>query len=198
MPSSYSPIASVAFGRLPPNDSDFSTRWRSIKSSFARAIAPGERLSNRRQTKHERGVWQRKFWEHAIQDHGIVTRTSTIFTSIRSSMAGWLGWPIGRIRASIDSCAWGSIRRNGRPRRLLGNGIWNDGADLSKGGLRDKAANPPYTSVFMIRHRRATAWAAIPSSRPAKPMPSVVVPLRLTCPGSIRRSAARFSRMAAK
>jgi putative transposase len=39
-----------------------------IKSSFARAIAPGERLSTRRQTKHERGVWQRRFWEHAIQD----------------------------------------------------------------------------------------------------------------------------------
>jgi len=53
---------------LPPNDLDFSTRWRLIKSSFARTIAPGERLSTRRQTKHERGVWQRRFWEHAIQD----------------------------------------------------------------------------------------------------------------------------------
>ncbi|MGQ0592280.1 MAG: REP-associated tyrosine transposase, partial [Gammaproteobacteria bacterium] len=53
---------------LPPNDSDFSTRWRLIKSSFARAIAPAERLSTRRLMKHERGVWQRRFWEHAIQD----------------------------------------------------------------------------------------------------------------------------------
>ena len=75
-----------------------------------------------------------------------MTRTSTTFTSIRSSMAGRLGSPIGRIRASIDSCAWGSIRRNGRPRRLLGNGIWNDGAELSKGGLRGRA-----------KHRRASS-----------------------------------------
>jgi putative transposase len=29
---------------LPPNDADFSTRWRLIKASFARAVAPGERL----------------------------------------------------------------------------------------------------------------------------------------------------------
>jgi len=55
---------------LPPNDADFSTRWRLIKSSFARAVAPGERLSIRRQMKHERGVWQRRFWEHAIRDQG--------------------------------------------------------------------------------------------------------------------------------
>jgi putative transposase len=53
---------------LPPKDTDFSTRWRLIKSSFARAIAPGERLSARRQIKHERGIWQRRFWEHAIRD----------------------------------------------------------------------------------------------------------------------------------
>jgi putative transposase len=53
---------------LPPNDADFSTRWRLIKSFFTRAIAPGERLSARRQMKHERGIWQRRFWEHAIRD----------------------------------------------------------------------------------------------------------------------------------
>jgi putative transposase len=53
---------------LPPNDADFSTRWRLIKAAFARSIAPGERLSTRRQIKHERGIWQRRFWEHTIRD----------------------------------------------------------------------------------------------------------------------------------
>ena len=124
---------------LPPNDSDFSTRWRLIKSSFARAIAPEERLSTRRQTKHERGVWQRRFWEHAIQDQKDYD-AHLDYIHFNPVKHGWvLGSPIGRIRASIDSCAWGSIRRNGRPRRLLGNGIWNDGADLSKGGLCGQA-----------------------------------------------------------
>ena len=53
---------------LPENDADFSTRWRLIKSHFARSIEPGEALSARRQQKQERGIWQRRFWEHAIRD----------------------------------------------------------------------------------------------------------------------------------
>lgn len=41
--------------RLLPDDADYSTRWRLLKASFARAIAPGERLSERSQRKGERG-----------------------------------------------------------------------------------------------------------------------------------------------
>ena len=53
---------------LPPEDADFSTRWRRIKGLLAKGIPPGERLSARRHMKAERGVWQRRFWEHAIRD----------------------------------------------------------------------------------------------------------------------------------
>jgi putative transposase len=53
---------------LPPNDADFSTHWRLIKSAYARAIAAGERLSTRREIKRERGIWQRRFWKHAIRN----------------------------------------------------------------------------------------------------------------------------------
>ncbi|MGH8504428.1 MAG: REP-associated tyrosine transposase [Stenotrophobium sp.] len=53
---------------LPPDDADFSTRWRLIKTAFARAIPKTERLSPRRQHTGERGIWQRRFWEHTIRD----------------------------------------------------------------------------------------------------------------------------------
>lgn len=53
---------------MQPDDCDYSTRWRLIKSAFSRTIDPGERLSRRRQVKSERGIWQRRFWEHAIRD----------------------------------------------------------------------------------------------------------------------------------
>ena len=53
---------------LPPEDADFSTRWRLIKSDFSRRIAAGEQLSRRRILKNERGIWQRRFWEHLIRD----------------------------------------------------------------------------------------------------------------------------------
>jgi len=53
---------------LPPDNADFSTRWRRIKGIFSKSIEPDERLSARRKLKQERGVWQRRFWEHVIRD----------------------------------------------------------------------------------------------------------------------------------
>ena len=53
---------------LPPEDADFSSRWHAIKARFSKGIEPGERLSERRQEKGERGIWQRRFWEHVIRD----------------------------------------------------------------------------------------------------------------------------------
>ncbi|MDB5970429.1 MAG: hypothetical protein JWQ90_2879 [Hydrocarboniphaga sp.] len=53
---------------LPAGDADYSTRWRLIKAAFSRSLDAGEPLSARRQLKQERGIWQRRFWEHAIRD----------------------------------------------------------------------------------------------------------------------------------
>jgi putative transposase len=53
---------------LPENDADYSTRWNLIKSAFSRGIAAGERRSNSRIQRQERGIWQRRFWEHMIRD----------------------------------------------------------------------------------------------------------------------------------
>lgn len=53
---------------LPPGDSDFSNRWRKIKAGFSQSISPNECLSKSRQSKSERGIWQRRFWEHTIRD----------------------------------------------------------------------------------------------------------------------------------
>ena len=53
---------------LPYGDADFSTRWHDIKARFAAQIPRGERLSERCVKKGERGIWQRRFWEHVIRD----------------------------------------------------------------------------------------------------------------------------------
>ncbi len=53
---------------LPPDDDDFATRWRVIKTAFARNVPLGERRCDARLRKAERGLWQRRFWEHAIRD----------------------------------------------------------------------------------------------------------------------------------
>ena len=51
---------------LPEYDNDYSLRWRQIKSEFSRHLAKTEPRSQSRMNKHERGIWQRRFWEHVI------------------------------------------------------------------------------------------------------------------------------------
>ena len=53
---------------LPAGDSDYSTRWGLIKAGFSRAVERGERRSTSRTKRGERGIWQRRFWEHCIRD----------------------------------------------------------------------------------------------------------------------------------
>ncbi|HMM88537.1 REP-associated tyrosine transposase [Bradyrhizobium sp.] len=76
---------------LPEGDADFATRWQLIKSTFSHSLPSGERISESRAARGERGIWQRRYWEHTIRDeddfarhvdyihinpvkHGLVTR----------------------------------------------------------------------------------------------------------------------------
>lgn len=53
---------------LPAGDHDFATRWRLIKARFSRAIPLREQVSASRRRKGERGIWQRRYWEHVIRN----------------------------------------------------------------------------------------------------------------------------------
>tara|TARA_R110001599_G_scaffold197925_2_gene394596 strand:+ start:1646 stop:2176 length:531 start_codon:yes stop_codon:yes gene_type:complete len=57
-----------AIWTLPENDFDFATRWRLIKSHFSRSLPSTERINLSRLKKSERGIWQRRYWEHLIRD----------------------------------------------------------------------------------------------------------------------------------
>ncbi len=63
-----------AIWTLPEGDADFATRWRLIKSAFSRALPPGERVSESRSAKGERGIWQRRYWEHTLRDENDFAR----------------------------------------------------------------------------------------------------------------------------
>jgi len=63
-----------AMWTLPKGDSDFATRWRLIKSRFSRALPVGEQISESRASKGERGIWQRRYWEHTLRDENDFAR----------------------------------------------------------------------------------------------------------------------------
>jgi putative transposase len=53
---------------LPVGDGGYPMRWVLIKAGFSRRIPTGERRNKSRMTKGERGIWQRRYWEHLIRD----------------------------------------------------------------------------------------------------------------------------------
>jgi putative transposase len=53
---------------LPADDADYPLRWRLIKAHFSRAMARTEPISASRQRQQERGIWQRRYWEHRLRD----------------------------------------------------------------------------------------------------------------------------------
>jgi putative transposase len=63
-----------AIWALPEGDNDFATRWRLIKSAFSRALPKGERISESRRSKGERGIWQQRYWEHTLRDERDLAR----------------------------------------------------------------------------------------------------------------------------
>jgi putative transposase len=62
-----------ALWALPEGDTDFSTRWNLIKSGFSRGLEARPR-STSQVAKREKGIWQRRYWEHAIRNDADLER----------------------------------------------------------------------------------------------------------------------------
>jgi putative transposase len=63
-----------AIWSLPPGDSDFARRWSLIKSGFSRGLPATASRSQSKTRKREKGIWQRRYWEHAIRDNDDLAR----------------------------------------------------------------------------------------------------------------------------
>jgi putative transposase len=82
-----------AIWSLPEGDVDYPKRWNLIKGGFSRCLPVSANRSPSKIAKREKGIWQRRYWEHAIRDevdlvrhvdyihfnpvkHGLVSRVS--------------------------------------------------------------------------------------------------------------------------
>jgi putative transposase len=63
-----------ALWQLPAGNSDYPLRWSLIKSGFSRGL-PGDVPRTRSKiARRERGLWQRRYWEHTIRDDADLAR----------------------------------------------------------------------------------------------------------------------------
>jgi len=63
--------------QLPRGDDDYSTRWKRIKEEFTLKFLDSHDEGRRSDTmllRGERGVWQRRFWEHTVGDEDDLKR----------------------------------------------------------------------------------------------------------------------------
>ena len=63
-----------AIWALPEGDADFALRWNLIKGGFSRVIPIAPQRSASKWAKREKGIWQRRYWEHVIRDDADLAR----------------------------------------------------------------------------------------------------------------------------
>jgi putative transposase len=111
---------------LPQGDMDCSGRWQAIKTEFSKPILPGEHRSASRESKGERGLWQRRFCEHTIRnDNDYATHVDYVhFNPVRHGLVGNVAaWPYLSFR--------NAVARGLYPAAWAGGGIaMLDAADL--------------------------------------------------------------------
>jgi putative transposase len=102
-----------AVWELPPNDDDFATRWRLIKGLFSRGL-PSGKLTARRRRKGEKGIWQRRYWEHRIRDDEDLQRhvEYTYYNPVKHGLTGstvdWRYSSFHRdVRSGLFQADWG-------------------------------------------------------------------------------------------
>ena len=104
--------------RLPANDDDYPTRWRMLKGRFSHAIANKEEIKKSRRQKGERGIWQRRYWEHTIRDDSDLHRHIDYIHS-NPVKHGWCKvateWPFSTIRQYVErgclTTRWGGAHQ---------------------------------------------------------------------------------------
>ena len=85
-----------AIWTLPPDDADYSLRWRLIKTKFSAHFPHAENLSASKQRRHERGIWQRRFYEHTVRDETDLQRCADYihFNPVKHGLCGNVrDWP---------------------------------------------------------------------------------------------------------
>lgn len=124
---------------LPPGDCDFSSRWRRIKAKFSAQIPAA--VSTCTTTRGERGIWQRRFWEHVIRDdadyraHFDYIHYNPVRHGHVSSAANWPFSSFHRyVRQGIYPADWACAATTGE--------FGERGALHARGGSRYRSTRP--------------------------------------------------------
>jgi putative transposase len=110
-----SPVQAIA-----GSNTDFPGRWRAIKKRFSKSVRIGEPQSPVMIRRGERGIWQRRYWEHTIRDdRDLAAHLDYIhFNPVKHGLVEYLAeWPHSSFRRCVASGLYpaGRMRSGGEP-----------------------------------------------------------------------------------
>jgi putative transposase len=133
---------------LPEGDAIFPGRWRAIKTAFSKSVPTGEPRLPVISSRGERGIWQRRFWEHTIRNdqdfasHMDYTHFNPVKHGLVEHPADWLHSSFRRCMASGLYPAGGWAVATSRERR-------GSGGEIAMGDKRKgRSAQPSPALVF--------------------------------------------------
>ena len=94
-----------AIWSLPGNDADYPTRWNLIKGGFSRALPVNEKRSASKEKRREKGIWQRRYWEHQIRDEAELERLVhyIYYNPIKHGLVQKIAdWPYSSFHRDVD------------------------------------------------------------------------------------------------
>ena len=89
---------------LPEGDADFAGRWRAIKMAFSKSLPSDEARSPAMIRRNERGIWQRRYWEHTIRndDDYAAHMDYTHFNPVKHGLVDHpADWPFSSFRRCV-------------------------------------------------------------------------------------------------
>jgi putative transposase len=94
-----------AIWQLPEGDPHFALRWQHIKGQFSRQLSANGQRSASKFKKREKGIWQRRYWEHQIRDEFDLQR-HVDYTHINPVKHGYVtqvkDWPYSSFHAYVE------------------------------------------------------------------------------------------------
>src|SRR5260370_22239667 len=91
---------------LPESDCNFPGRWYAIKATFSKSLPNTEQRSAVMIRRGERGIWQRRYWEHTIRDEADYAAHMDYihFNPVKHGLAERPGeWPFSSFRRCVAS-----------------------------------------------------------------------------------------------
>ncbi len=94
-----------AIWELSEGDADFSGRWSQIKRGFSWGMEPRLVTESKRE-RREKGIWQRRFWEHQIRDDEDLRRhvEYTYYNPVKHGLVSRVAdWPYSSFQRDVKA-----------------------------------------------------------------------------------------------